>query len=63
MSRSGQAFVAATRGTNHTLYAACKAMGIKLSKEQEETQAYLERNYPPEVPIPPTEPGQPQNEP
>lgn len=46
MSKSGQAFVAATEGTQFTLYAVCKAMGIPLSKEQEEFQAYLERTYP-----------------
>ena len=46
MSKSGQAFVAATEGTAFTLYALCRAMGIPLSKEQEEFQAYLERTYP-----------------
>jgi len=49
MSKSGNAYIAATQGTNHTLYAAMKAMGIKLSKEQEECQKELERRYPPEV--------------
>jgi len=46
MSKSGQAFVAATEGHSFTLYAACRALGIPLSKEQEEFQAYLERTYP-----------------
>ena len=46
MSKSGQAFVAATQGHSFTLYATCKAMGIPLSKEQEKFQAYLERTYP-----------------
>lgn len=49
MSKSGQAFVAATEGTQFTLYAMAKAMGIPLSKEQEEFQAYLEKRYPPVV--------------
>ena len=49
MSKSGQAFVAATEGTQSTLYAACKAMGIPLTKEQEGFQAYLESKYPPVV--------------
>ena len=46
MSKSGQAFVAATEGSQSTLYAACKALGIPLSEEQEEFQSYLERTYP-----------------
>ncbi len=46
MSKSGNAFIAATQGHSFTMYAACKAMGIPLSKEQEEFQAYLERTYP-----------------
>jgi len=46
MSKSGQAFVAATQGHSFTLYAAMKAMEIPLSKEQEKFQAYLERTYP-----------------
>lgn len=49
MGKSGQAFVAATEGTSFTMYAMMKAMGIPLSKEQEEFQAYLERTYPPIV--------------
>ena len=49
MSKSGQAFVAATEGTQFTLYAVMKAMDIPLSKEQEEYQAYLESKYPPIV--------------
>lgn len=49
MSKSGQAFVAATDGTAFTLYAACKAMGIPLSEEQERCQKYLESKYPPVV--------------
>lgn len=50
MSKSGQTFVAATEGTQFTLYAMCRALGIPLSKEQEEFQAELERKYPPVVP-------------
>lgn len=46
MSRSGQAFVAATEGHRFTMYAVMRATGIPLSKEQEEFQAYLERTYP-----------------
>lgn len=49
MSRSGNAFIAETKGTNHTLYAMCKRLGIPLSKSQEEFQRELERRYPPEV--------------
>lgn len=49
MSKSGNAYIAATQGTNHTLYAACKRQGIPLSKEQEEFQRELERRYPPKV--------------
>tara|TARA_Y100000310_G_C20090413_1_gene537981 strand:+ start:51 stop:215 length:165 start_codon:yes stop_codon:yes gene_type:complete len=46
MSRSGSEFIARTEGHSFTLYAVCKAMGIPLSKDQEEFQAYLERTYP-----------------
>ena len=46
MSKSGQAFVAATEGHQFTLYATMRAMGIPLSEEQEKFQAYLERTYP-----------------
>jgi len=46
MSRSGQAFVAATEGHSFTMYAMMRAMGLPLSKEQEEFQAFLERTYP-----------------
>lgn len=46
MSKSGQAFIAATEGHQFTMYAMAKAMGIHLSKEQEEFQAYLEKTYP-----------------
>jgi len=46
MGKSGQAFIAATQGHSFTLYAAAKAMGVSLSKEQEEFQAYLEKTYP-----------------
>ena len=46
MSRSGQAFVAATEGHQFTMYSMMKKLGIPLSKEQEECQAYLERTYP-----------------
>ena len=35
MSKSGQAFIASTHGHSFTLYAACKAIGIPLSKERE----------------------------
>ena len=46
MSKSGQAFVAATDGHSFTLYAVMRAMGIPLSEEQEKFQSYLERTYP-----------------
>jgi len=46
MSKSGQAFVAATQGHQFTLYAVCKELGIPLTEEQEKFQAYLERTYP-----------------
>ena len=46
MSRSGQAFVAATEGHQFTMYAAMRVLGIPLSEEQEKFQAYLERTYP-----------------
>lgn len=49
MSKSGQAFVARTEGTQFTLYSVCRALGIPLSKEQEEFQKELERRYPPIV--------------
>ena len=46
MSKSGQAFVAATEGHVFTLYAVMKAIGLPLTPEQEKFQAYLEKNYP-----------------
>jgi len=46
MSKSGQAFVAATHGHQFTMYAMMRMMGIPLSEEQEKFQAYLERTYP-----------------
>ena len=46
MSRSREAHIAKTEGHQFTLYAACKAMGIPLSKGQEEFQACLEETYP-----------------
>jgi len=46
MSKSGQAFVAATEGAQFTMYAVMRAMGLPLTEEQEKFQAYLERTYP-----------------
>jgi len=46
MSKSGQAYVAATQGHQFTLYAVMKQRGMPLSKAQAECQAYLERTYP-----------------
>ena len=46
MSKSGQVFVAATKGHQFTMYAMMKRMGIPLTKEQAKFQAYLERTYP-----------------
>ena len=45
MSKSGQAFIAKTQGTQFTLYAVMKRLGLPLSKEQEEFQARLEEKY------------------
>ena len=46
MSKSGQAFVAATQGHQFTMYAVMRMMGLPLTEEQEKFQAYLERTYP-----------------
>ena len=46
MSKSGQAFVAATYGHSCTMYAMMRHLGIPLSPEQEKFQAYLESKYP-----------------
>ena len=45
MSKSGNEFIARTQGTQFTLYAVMKAMGIPLTKSQEEFQEYLEKKY------------------
>lgn len=47
MSKSGQAYVAATEGTQFTMYAVMRLLGIPLSKEQAAFQDYLESRYPP----------------
>jgi len=47
MSRSGQTFVAATEGTQFTMYAVMRTLGLPLTKEQEDFQNYLESKYPP----------------
>jgi len=59
MSRSGNEFIAATQGTQFTLYAVCRAMGITLTKEQEAFQEHLERKYPPVVEGGTVEPPEP----
>jgi len=46
VSRSGQVFVAATKGHQFTLYAVLRALGLPLTDEQEKFQAYLEKTYP-----------------
>lgn len=46
MGISKQAFIAATEGHQFTMYAVMRALGLPLTKEQEEFQAYLERTYP-----------------
>ena len=46
MSRSEQAFTAATEGTEFTMYAMMRKMGIPLSLEQEKFQTYLESMHP-----------------
>ena len=55
MSRSGQAFVAATQGHQFTMYSMMRMMGIPLTKEQQACQEYLERTYPAVVDEPPFE--------
>ena len=45
MSQSEQLFVAQTKGTEFTLYAVMKKMGIPLTRRQAELQAYLESKY------------------
>ena len=47
VSRSGQAFVAATEGSQFTMYAVMKTLGLPLTEEQAKFQSYLERRYPP----------------
>lgn len=47
MSESGQIFVAKTQGSQFTLYAMMKVMGIPLTERQGKLQKYLERTYPP----------------
>jgi len=49
MSRSGQAFIAATDGSQFTMYSVMRALGLPLTEEQEKFQSYLERRYPPVV--------------
>ena len=49
MSRSGNAYIAATQGTQFTLYAVMRSMGLHITPDQAEFQAYLEANYPPVV--------------
>lgn len=49
MSRSSQTFIAATEGTQFTLYAVMRALGLPLTEEQEKFQAWLESIYPPVV--------------
>lgn len=46
MSKSGQAYIAATQGHQFTMYSMMRMLGIPLSEEQEKFQAYLERTYP-----------------
>ena len=47
MSRSSNWFIAATQGSDMTLYAALRKMGITLTPSQEACQKELERRYPP----------------
>lgn len=49
MSKSGNAWIAETQGTQFTMYAVMRAMGLPLSEEQAKFQAYLEKRYPPIV--------------
>ena len=46
MSKTGKEFIAQTEGTEFTMYAVMRRLGITLSKEQAEFQAYLESKYP-----------------
>ena len=50
MSRSGNLFIAQTEGTQFTMYAVMRKMGLPLTEEQEKFQAYLESKYPPYYP-------------
>ena len=45
MSRSSNLFIAQTQGFGFTMYAVMRALGLPLTKEQEEFQSYLERKY------------------
>ena len=47
MSKSGNWYIAATEGTEFTLYSMMRKLGIPLTKEQEEFQNQLERRFPP----------------
>jgi len=49
MSKSGQAYVASQHGSQSTMYAMMRAMGIPLSEEQAKFQKYLESKYPPYI--------------
>ncbi|MBA7567281.1 hypothetical protein ES708_08990 [subsurface metagenome] len=61
MGRSGQEFIAATEGSQFTLYAACEAMGIPLTEEQKKFQRYLERKYPKKEVMPSDKGEQPRS--
>ena len=46
MSKSGNWYIASIYGSDHTLYAAMRKMGIPLTPGQEKCQAALEKMYP-----------------
>ena len=45
MGKMGQLYIAQTLGTDFTLYAAMRKLGIPLSLEQEKCQQQLEKLY------------------
>ena len=46
MGMSGQAYIAKTMGTQFTMYAAMRGLGIPLSEQQQKCQEHLEKIYP-----------------
>ena len=46
MGKSGQWYIARQYGADHTLYAACEALGLPLTPDQEAFQRHLEKMFP-----------------